>query len=134
MALNKLVRTHPVEKILAAIPYSENYIRVTVVDGTQHLVGNEARHFVNEPGTFAKSLLESIGVFLFHVDAIGNSYHFDSYPTNLELPSTDYTDFADKRLAERLGAVVPLRFGAKALFCLELSLCNLRNLRMLLFI
>src|SRR5258705_2543661 len=83
MALNKRVRAHPVEKILATIPYSENYIRVTVVDGTQHLVGNEPRHFVNEPRTFPKSLLESIGVFLFHVNAIGNSYHCDSYPKNL---------------------------------------------------
>src|SRR6266404_5655527 len=87
MALNKRVRAHPVEKILATIPYSENYIRITVVDGTQHLVGNEPRHFVNEPRTFPKSLLESLGVFLFHVNAIGNSYHFNPFTRSLNAHS-----------------------------------------------
>src|SRR5205807_7892305 len=75
VALHKLIRADPFEEVLAAIPDRENYVRVALVDGAQDLVGNEAGHLVDQPGTLAKPLLKSPGKFRVHINAIGYGYH-----------------------------------------------------------
>jgi len=44
------------------------------------VIGNKAGHLVHQPGAFAKSFLESIGIFLLDVNTICDSYHCDSLP------------------------------------------------------
>jgi hypothetical protein len=75
VAFDEGVGAHPVEEILSGIPDGENYVWIAVVDGAEELVGDEAGHLVHESGTFAESLLEGVGVFLFDVDTIGDGYH-----------------------------------------------------------
>src|ERR1700682_6321696 len=75
VAFHELVRAHPVKKILAAIPDSKDHVWVAIVDRTEHLVGNKARHAVHQPGAFAKPLFERIAVLGRDIDTIGDSYH-----------------------------------------------------------
>src|SRR5258705_7677806 len=75
MSLNKLIRPHPVQKILTAVPKCEDHIGLAVVDRPQHVVGNKPGHFVDESGALAEPLLERVGIFLLDVDTISDSYH-----------------------------------------------------------
>src|SRR6266404_3128042 len=75
MALNELVRAHPVHKVLAAIPDGEHHVWVAIIDRTQHLIRNKTRHPVYQPGAFAKPLFERIAVLRRDIDTIGDSYH-----------------------------------------------------------
>jgi hypothetical protein len=75
VAFNKLVGAHPVEKVIATVPNGENDVRIAFVHWTQHLVGNKAGHFVDEPGAIAKPLLECIGEFLIDVNTISDGDH-----------------------------------------------------------
>src|SRR5712692_9950728 len=80
MTFNEFVRTHPVEEVLAAVPRCENYIWVAVVDRSQHLVGNKARHPIHQPRTLSKSFFERISELRRDVDTIGDSDHFGGLP------------------------------------------------------
>src|SRR5258706_944391 len=75
MTLHELVRAHPVQKILAAIPGSENHVWVAIIYRTQDLVGNKTGHAIHQSGAFAKPLFERIAVFRRDIDSIGDSYH-----------------------------------------------------------
>src|SRR3981081_317469 len=58
VTLNELVRAHPVKKVLAAVPGSEDYVWVAIIDGAQHLIGNKAGHAVHQTGALAKPLFK----------------------------------------------------------------------------
>jgi hypothetical protein len=57
------------------MPKGEDDIWVTFIDRTKYVIGNKSRHLINEPGAFAESLLECVGVFLLDVNTISDSYH-----------------------------------------------------------
>ncbi len=80
VALHELIRAHPVKKIRAAIPDSEDHIRVAIVDRTQNLIGDKPRHGIDQSGAFAKSLFECVAVFGRDIDTIGDSYHCCNLP------------------------------------------------------
>src|ERR1051325_137685 len=69
----KLVRAHPVDKILPAVPKSEHYIRIAFVDRTQDVVGNKSGHLIYQTGAFPEPLFEGVPVFLVDVNTISNT-------------------------------------------------------------
>src|SRR5256885_2390693 len=75
MTLNKFIRAHPSEKIFAAVPGRENYVWVAIVNRSQDLVGNKARHAVDQTRPLAKPLFEGSAVVRRDKDAIGDSDH-----------------------------------------------------------
>jgi hypothetical protein len=89
VSLHKLVGTHPVQKVLTAIPKCEYNIWLAFVDGTKDVIGNKSGHFVDEAGPISEALFEGIRIFWLNVDTIRDSYHFGV------LPLLDDSTFAD---------------------------------------
>ena len=75
VSLAKFLRFDPIFKILARFPKRKYDVGVIVIDRTQHLVGDEAGHPVDESSAIAETFLKGFSIFGRDVDSICDSYH-----------------------------------------------------------